>query len=153
MVFQQVMESIFTCFNRFCFDYGFSLKLSQVISNAPSSSKGPKSRVRSPPQRGYFKLNTDGSWVSMGNAGAGGIIRCHKGKWQFGYTMKIIALEAASTELIAIREGLTAAWDKGIRYLELETDAEAIRYMIENPHDYFDHQLAVLVNDLMCSIA
>ncbi|XP_021770376.1 uncharacterized protein LOC110734517 isoform X2 [Chenopodium quinoa] len=63
--------------------------------------------------KGYFKVNTDGSWLATDNAGAGGIIRCDKGKWQLGFTTKIKTLGA---ELIAIREGLALAWDRQIKF-------------------------------------
>lgn len=36
-------------------------------------------RAWAPPQKGCYKLNTDGSWVSINNAGGGGVIRCKKG--------------------------------------------------------------------------
>uniref|UniRef100_A0A803MXX2 Uncharacterized protein n=1 Tax=Chenopodium quinoa TaxID=63459 RepID=A0A803MXX2_CHEQI len=72
--------------------------------------------------------------LNTGGGTEGGIIQCHQGKWQFGYTMKIIALEAASTELIAIREGLTAAWDKGIRCKSAQHFLSSIssHYIIRN---------------------
>ncbi|XP_021747148.1 uncharacterized protein LOC110712998 [Chenopodium quinoa] len=62
--------------------------------------------------------------------------------------MSIKTLGAASAELLAIREGLNTAWERGIRFLELETDAQALTYMIQNPHFYMDHQLFNIINDV-----
>uniref|UniRef100_A0A803LSN8 RNase H type-1 domain-containing protein n=1 Tax=Chenopodium quinoa TaxID=63459 RepID=A0A803LSN8_CHEQI len=45
--------------------------LHEVVVDQPSSGTSPSPKVWSPPQRGYFKLNTDGSWVSLGVAEAG----------------------------------------------------------------------------------
>lgn len=106
MVFEQHFDGITTCFNKFNSDYVITLKLSQVGRDAASSNRCTSPRVCSPPQQGYYKLNTNGSWLSLGEAGAGGLIRCYKGKWQIGYSMKIKTLGPASFVLIAIREGL-----------------------------------------------
>uniref|UniRef100_A0A803N1R8 RNase H type-1 domain-containing protein n=1 Tax=Chenopodium quinoa TaxID=63459 RepID=A0A803N1R8_CHEQI len=58
-----------------------------------------------PPQKGYHKLNTDGSWMSVDTVGIGGVIRCEKGIWVTGYAMKFIDVCAAAVELLTIKEG------------------------------------------------
>uniref|UniRef100_A0A803LAN4 RNase H type-1 domain-containing protein n=1 Tax=Chenopodium quinoa TaxID=63459 RepID=A0A803LAN4_CHEQI len=62
--------------------------------------------------------------------------------------MKIKTLGPASSELLALREGLTTAWERGIRFLELETDAQALTYMLQNHLYYMDHHLANITNDV-----
>ncbi|XP_021760909.1 uncharacterized protein LOC110725749 [Chenopodium quinoa] len=44
-----------------------------AILDSPSSSTSQNPRLWAPPQRGLFKLNTDGSWISVDNAGGGGL--------------------------------------------------------------------------------
>ncbi|XP_021728702.1 uncharacterized protein LOC110695776 [Chenopodium quinoa] len=117
------------------------------INSAAAASSSP--RFWSPPQRGYYKLNTDASWINLGVAGAGGVIRCHSGKWQIGFAMRIKALRPASTELLAIKEGLITCYARGIRFLELETDVQAVKYMLENPIYYIDHELCNIINDVV----
>ncbi|XP_021765748.1 uncharacterized protein LOC110730268 isoform X1 [Chenopodium quinoa] len=121
----------------------------QVSNPMIASSSKSSPRVWSPPQRGYYKLNTDASWISLGAAGAGGLIRCQQGKWQIGFSVKISALGPASAELFAIKEGLSTSWARGIRFLELETDAQALKYMLENPLYYIDHELSNFINDIV----
>uniref|UniRef100_A0A803MSZ0 RNase H type-1 domain-containing protein n=1 Tax=Chenopodium quinoa TaxID=63459 RepID=A0A803MSZ0_CHEQI len=113
-----------------------------------SSRTSVSARVWSPPQRGFYKLNIDGSWISLGDAGAGGIIRCNKGKWHIGFSMQIKTLEPASAELLAIMEGLNTAWERGTGFLELETDAQALTYMIQNPLYYNHHLLSNIIRDV-----
>ncbi|XP_021734033.1 uncharacterized protein LOC110700738 [Chenopodium quinoa] len=51
-------------------------------------------------------------------------VYCDKGIWVTGFAAKFNAISAASSELMAIREGLLLAWEKKIKYLELENDAD-----------------------------
>uniref|UniRef100_A0A803NDT3 RNase H type-1 domain-containing protein n=1 Tax=Chenopodium quinoa TaxID=63459 RepID=A0A803NDT3_CHEQI len=76
-------------------------------------------RTRAPPQQGCFKLNTNRSWMNLGNAGGGGVIRCDKGIWQEGFALNFNAITSTSGELIAIREGLLMAWKRNITHLDL----------------------------------
>uniref|UniRef100_A0A803MR11 RNase H type-1 domain-containing protein n=1 Tax=Chenopodium quinoa TaxID=63459 RepID=A0A803MR11_CHEQI len=56
---------------------------------------------------------------------------------------QIVSIPFASVfvELLAIKEGLAACWARGIRYLELKTDAQALKYMLENPLQAFKEGL------------
>uniref|UniRef100_A0A803MG71 RNase H type-1 domain-containing protein n=1 Tax=Chenopodium quinoa TaxID=63459 RepID=A0A803MG71_CHEQI len=109
-----------------------------------------------PPQKGYHKLNTDGSWMCVDNAGGGGVIRCDKGIWLTGFTMKFNALfvgfekcgERFKKAKGAIREGLLTAWNKKVRFLELETDAQALSKMLKYPKSFEDHDLGNLIRDV-----
>lgn len=48
---------------------------------------------------------------------------------------------------MANKEGLLLTWERKITRLELEIDDQALRYMLENPQLYNDHELAPLVFD------
>uniref|UniRef100_A0A803LHF6 RNase H type-1 domain-containing protein n=1 Tax=Chenopodium quinoa TaxID=63459 RepID=A0A803LHF6_CHEQI len=107
-------------------------------------------RLWAPPQKGFHKLNTDGSWISVDNAGGGGggVIRCDKGIWVAGFASKFNALSAATAELLAIRDGLLLAWDKRIRFLELETDADSLSKMLKDPKSFEDGDLGNIIRDV-----
>uniref|UniRef100_A0A803MAS0 RNase H type-1 domain-containing protein n=1 Tax=Chenopodium quinoa TaxID=63459 RepID=A0A803MAS0_CHEQI len=96
----------------------------------PSSSSAPVTRVWGPPQKGFFKLNTIGSWIGLDNAGGGGVIRCDNGLWQEGFAINLNAMSGDGAELLAIRAGLLTAWTREIKHLELETDADALRKIL-----------------------
>uniref|UniRef100_A0A803N030 RNase H type-1 domain-containing protein n=2 Tax=Chenopodium quinoa TaxID=63459 RepID=A0A803N030_CHEQI len=101
-----------------------------------------------PPQKGYHKLNTDGSWINVDNAGGRGVMRCEKGIWVSGYAMKFNAMTVASAELMAIREGLLRAWSKNIKFLELETYVDALTKMLKDPKSFEDGDLGNLIRDV-----
>ncbi|XP_021715729.1 uncharacterized protein LOC110683645 [Chenopodium quinoa] len=62
--------------------------------------------------------------------------------------MKFNALTTASAELLAIREGLLTAWDKKIKFLELETDVDALTKMLKGPKLYEDSDLGNVIRDV-----
>ncbi|XP_021746403.1 uncharacterized protein LOC110712249 [Chenopodium quinoa] len=101
-----------------------------------------------PPHKGYFKLNTDGSWIGINNAGGGGVQRCDKGLWQFGYAANYSAITPVVAELLAIKEGLLIAWAREIKLLELETDAAALKKMLEDPDSFKDHDIGNIIRDV-----
>ncbi|XP_021728049.1 uncharacterized protein LOC110695134 [Chenopodium quinoa] len=112
------------------------------------STSDPIPRQWAPPHKGYFKLNTDGSWVGINDAGGGGVLRCDKGLWQLGYAAKYNALSPAATELLAIKDGLLSAWAREIKFLELETDAAELKRMLEDPDSFKDHELGNIIRDV-----
>lgn len=133
------MGSSASFYNKFWADYTFSNNILQSDSSeaeASSSENLPAPRKWAPPQTSFFKLNTDGSWIDIDNAEGGGVIHCDKGLWHIGFSIHFKALGPASAELTAIKEGLLIAWERKISHLELETDAAALKYMLENPKGY-----------------
>uniref|UniRef100_A0A803N9G1 RNase H type-1 domain-containing protein n=1 Tax=Chenopodium quinoa TaxID=63459 RepID=A0A803N9G1_CHEQI len=121
----------------------------QATVDKPCSSSNQALRLMwASAHKGYYELNTDGSWMSVDNAGGGGVIRCDKGLWIIGYTMKFNALTTASTVLLAIREGLLTAWSKNIKFLELETDADALIKMLKDPKLFEDSDLGNVMKDV-----
>uniref|UniRef100_A0A803MQV0 RNase H type-1 domain-containing protein n=1 Tax=Chenopodium quinoa TaxID=63459 RepID=A0A803MQV0_CHEQI len=116
--------------------------------DSAASSSSSASRIWAPPHRGYFKLNTDGSWMNLENAGGGGVIRCQKGLWQDGFAVNFNVASATSAKLLAIREGLLIAWKRKIEILELETDADALSKMLKNPEAFLDNDLGNIIRDV-----
>uniref|UniRef100_A0A803LHK0 CCHC-type domain-containing protein n=1 Tax=Chenopodium quinoa TaxID=63459 RepID=A0A803LHK0_CHEQI len=77
-----------------------------------------------------------------------GVIRNDKGIWVAGFATRFNALTAASAELMAIRDGLLLAWDKKIKDLELETDADSLSKMLKDPKSFEDSDLGNIIRDV-----
>ena len=76
------------------------------------------------PERGWFKINTDGS--SIGNpekAGGGGVLRADNGAWIKAYSRNTGHTTSLLAELWAIRDGLSMCIDLGINALIVKSDA------------------------------
>uniref|UniRef100_A0A803MSD4 RNase H type-1 domain-containing protein n=1 Tax=Chenopodium quinoa TaxID=63459 RepID=A0A803MSD4_CHEQI len=101
----------------------------------------------------FFQLNTDGSWKGVSEAGGGGVIRCEKGLWQLGFAARYNTSSPAAAELLAIKDGLLAAWARDIRSLELETDAAELKKMLEDPNSFKDHELGNINRDVASLIS
>ncbi|XP_021736143.1 uncharacterized protein LOC110702697 [Chenopodium quinoa] len=80
-----------------------------------------------PPRAGFLKLNTDGAWKNSD---------------------KYNSNSALAAELYALREGINYARAIPVQFLEVETDAQAIKGMMskdtEDPH----HELVALIIDV-----
>ena len=83
-----------------------------------------------PPPWPWCKLNTDGSCKNTGEAGAGGVIRDSVGHWVSGFCMRIGDSSVLMAELWGLYQGLTLAWDVGIKRLLVEVDSLCITQMI-----------------------
>ena len=70
----------------------------------------------------WCKLNTNGSCKNTGDAGAGGVIRDSVGHWILGFCMKIGESSVTMAKLWGLYQGLTLAWNAGIRRLLVEVD-------------------------------
>lgn len=73
------MGIIASFYNKFWADYTFSNNMVQCVDSDTGSSSSQPARVWAPPQKTFYKLNTDGSWIDIDNAGGGGVLRCEKG--------------------------------------------------------------------------
>ena len=85
------------------------------------------------PNRGWHKLNTDGS--SLGNPGlasGGGILRNEVGGWIRAFIRKIGITTSFVAELWAIRDGLSMCVDMQIPALEVELDAKVVADLMNN---------------------
>ncbi|XP_010689004.2 uncharacterized protein LOC104902799 [Beta vulgaris subsp. vulgaris] len=110
-------------------------------SNQPTAWK--------PPVHGYLKLNTDGSWKSNDKASGGGVIRRTDGSWFMGVSIKFDAINPAAAELVTIREGLSLANNHNISRLEVETDAQAMKIIMDSAEKYPHHQLNAIIYDIV----
>ena len=86
-----------------------------------------------PPQFPYLKLNTDRSALgNPGLAGAGGVLRDHKGQWISGFSLRGGFATNNMAELAAVRQGLEMAWNKGYKLLHLELDSKVVLSWLVN---------------------
>ncbi|OMP00857.1 hypothetical protein COLO4_12315 [Corchorus olitorius] len=84
------------------------------------------------PPEGWAKLNTDGSWnQASDDAAIGGVIRGHCGEWIIGFSQAIGKCSIDMAELWAIQQGISLAWSRGIRALEVESDSATSINMIK----------------------
>ncbi|VFQ80939.1 unnamed protein product [Cuscuta campestris] len=71
-----------------------------------------------------WTLNVDGSYkASINKAGIGEVLRNKKGEWKGGFSAKVSPKIVVTVEAMTIASGIQWAWEKGIRELEIETDA------------------------------
>ena len=86
-----------------------------------------------PLQFPYIKLNTDGSAIgNPGLAGAGGVLRDHRGQWITGFSLCGGFASNNMAELAVVRQGLEIAWNKGYRLLHLELDSKVVLFWLTN---------------------
>ncbi|XP_031124820.1 uncharacterized protein LOC116027376 isoform X1 [Ipomoea triloba] len=74
------------------------------------------------PDRGWIKLNTDGS-VDKGHAGFGGLLRDHNGAPICAYVCKAPRVDSFMVELWGIWRGVQLASNMGIKFIWVESDS------------------------------
>lgn len=84
-----------------------------------------------PPLEESLKLNTNEAWKGLNESKCGGVLRRPTGTWCMGFSTKFHSIIPLTIELFSIREGINLARDFGIEKLEMETDALALRAMME----------------------
>lgn len=135
-----------TQLNHFYVDY---LHSNDVFQKGSQVKANPHQRVqRKPPFHGYLKLDIDESWKVKDKSSSGGVIRRIDGSWRLGFLIKFSAVNAAVVELITIREVLARARDFNIDRLEVETDAQALKIMMDWAEPYLDHELSAIICDV-----
>ena len=72
----------------------------------------------------------DGSCKNTGDVGAGGVIRNSVGHWVSSFCMKIGESSMIMAELWGLYQGLTLAWNAGIKRLLVEVDSLCVTQMI-----------------------
>lgn len=65
------------------------------------------------------------------------------------FSIKFVTANPAAAELITIREGLSIAKDHNISRLEVETDAQALKIMLDRAEQYPHHQLSAVICDIV----
>ncbi|KAL2906857.1 hypothetical protein RDABS01_005567 [Bienertia sinuspersici] len=97
-VFDGAMQNSTIIFNQFLSDYYASNKYLQINLVRPIIQD--QLQKWRPPQSGFSKLNTDGSWRGIAAAGGGGVIRSEDGGWAIGFSASFHALEVDAKELL-----------------------------------------------------
>ena len=148
VVFEGAMAVSSSQYNHFFLDYTHNINAFQKPDRmAPNPQQAI---VWKPHVHGYLKLNIDGSWKANDKAsGGGGVIRRTDGSWFMGFSIKFGAVNPAAVELITIREGLSIAKDHNISRLEVETDAQALKIMLDRAERYPHHQLNAIICDIV----
>ena len=104
--------------------------------------------VPPPPPFPYIKLNTDGSAIgNPGPAGAGGVLRDHRGQWITGFSLRGGFASNNMAKLTAVRQGLEIAWNKGYRLLHLELDSKVVLSWLTNQNMNYPTNLLPLICD------
>ncbi|XP_048490396.1 uncharacterized protein LOC125492264 [Beta vulgaris subsp. vulgaris] len=146
-VFEGSMARSSSQFNHFFLDY---LHNKNAFQNQDKIALNAQRVIAwKPPVHGYLKLNTDGSWKANDKASGGGVIRRTDGSWFMGFSIKFRAVNPAAAELITIREGLSMAKDHNISRLEVETDAQALKIMLDRAEHHPHHQLSAIICDIV----
>ena len=85
------------------------------------------------PREGWVRLNTDGAAKgNPGIAGAGGLIRGHRGELFEMFASNCGVCSCTKAELLAVLRGLAIAWNGGHRRVQLTVDSEVVvRLLLE----------------------
>ncbi|KAE8668538.1 hypothetical protein F3Y22_tig00112293pilonHSYRG00090 [Hibiscus syriacus] len=111
-----------------------SIKANQS-TNHPSTSVHNRRQRWQPPRVGMVKLNTDGALdTKTGNARGGGVFRDKEGQWLGGFNRNIGRCSAFHVELWVLLDGLTLAWDRGIRDIKVELDNKEAVDILQDAH-------------------
>ncbi|KAK9990806.1 hypothetical protein SO802_025791 [Lithocarpus litseifolius] len=107
------------------------------------------------PNRGWHKLNTDGSSLgNLGLASGGGILRNEVGGWIRAFSRKIGITTSFVAELWARRDGLSMCVDMQIPALEVELDARVVADLMNNTTRLNSDYAAIVADcrQLLCQI-
>ncbi|KMT19899.1 hypothetical protein BVRB_1g009480 [Beta vulgaris subsp. vulgaris] len=66
-----------------------------------------------------------------------------------GFSHKFHAVTSLTVELFAIREGLLLAKEYRVEKVVLEIDAQALKAMINNAHEYVSHEMSPILEDVI----
>ena len=96
----------------------------------------------------FCKLNTDGSAVDNPRlAGVGGVLRDHQGRWLTRFSTRMGITSNNLAELEAIRQGLMLAWNKGVKFLQLELDSKVVLHWLTNKNINYPTNMLPLICD------
>ena len=96
----------------------------------------------------YLKLNTDGSALgNLGLAGAGGVLRDHRGRWISSFSLCGRFATNNMVELAAVKQGLEMAWNMGYKFLHLELDSKVVLSWLTNYNVNYQTNMLPLICD------
>ncbi|KAJ6734323.1 hypothetical protein OIU79_001560 [Salix purpurea] len=88
------------------------------------------------PPPGFAKLNTDASFkkykYNCSRSSIAGVCRDENGIWMFGFSSRVESESSFEAELVAVREALKLAWDKGLTRVIVESDSKSVVDRINN---------------------
>ena len=85
------------------------------------------------PPISYVKLNTDGSRFNELCYGYGGVLRSSNGDWLMGFSASSMNMDITLVELLALKEGLTIAWNMGHKRIICKIDSgEAVALLCDH---------------------
>lgn len=146
-VFEMKVVKPFSIFNALFMDHA---SISHTLQGKEKAADKTPKPTWFPPTYDFLKLNVDGSWKELNEAGGGGDFRGVSGNWYMGFSSKYDVATPLAAQLYAIREGLTMAVDYDIQNLELETDAAILVKLLNNLDDTYHHELSPVINDVAC---
>lgn len=76
------------------------------------------------------------------------VLRKENGTCFVSYSTKYKASTPLAAKLFAIREGLSMAKDFHISFLELETYARSLKFMLDYGKTFPHHELSAIINDI-----
>ncbi|XP_060206642.1 uncharacterized protein LOC132634401 [Lycium barbarum] len=91
-----------------------------------------------PPERGFYKLNTDEAFdTKTGIGGIGGIIRNSSGNWIIRLTKGLPNSSVIHAELTTLMRGLKLAFEHKLFLLEVECDSTEVVNILKHGHDTY----------------
>ncbi|KAJ1400875.1 Ribonuclease H domain [Sesbania bispinosa] len=106
-----------------------------------------------PPPLHSIKLNVDGSFNPVSRRmGVGGLFRNDHSCWVAGFTSFIGLGDSVEAEFLTVRFGLQFAWDKGFRFVVLESDAKEIIHTLQQHDVELSHRhsgVIVFIHELL----
>ena len=102
------------------------------------------------PEKGWYKLNTDGARNRpTGDAAAGGLIRDEHGFWMGGFQASLGSISVLNAELKAIQLGLQIAWGKGFGKIIVETDSAEVFQILQSEREETENSTLEQIRALM----
>ena len=98
-------------------------------------------------ERGWLKLNTDGSWnATLGKAAGGGLIRDDMGNWVIGFSRQLGNVNTFAAEIWVLQDGLMLIHQMKLPAIIIELDAKALVDALKNPR-YGNSVISPLFDD------
>ena len=80
-------------------------------------------------------------------SGAGGVLRDHQGRWITGFSTRVGLTTNNMTELVAVRQGMMIAWNKGVKFLQLELDSKVVLHWLTKKNMNYPTNMLPLICD------